>query len=186
MSSHTCPWWLGYLLVSPVRRLFESPAARLAPYVREGMLVLEPGPGMGFFTLELARLVGPLGRVVAVDLQEKMLAALRRRAWRAGLADRIETRGCTQNDLGVGDLAGRFDLVVLFHMLHEVSEQNRFLQAIHGALKPGGGVLIVEPRGHVSVEAFQASLALAKTIGFEVAESTQGRELRGLLRRPTA
>ena len=80
MSSHACPWWLGYLLASPVRRLFENPAARLAPYVREGMLVLEPGPGMGFFTLELARMVGETGRVVAVDLQEKMLAALRRPA----------------------------------------------------------------------------------------------------------
>jgi SAM-dependent methyltransferase len=186
MSTHTCPWWLGYLLVTPLRRLVENPHARLAPYVREGMLVLEPGPAMGFFTLELARLVGPQGRVVAVDLQEKMLAALRRRAGRAGLAERIETRCCTPDDLGIGDLAGRFDLVVLFHMLHEVSDQNRFLQAIHAALKPGGGVLIVEPRGHVSVEAFQASLARATGIGFTIAEPPQGKKLRALLRRPAA
>jgi len=186
MSTHTCPWWLGYLLASPLRRLIENPAARLAPYVREGMLVLEPGPGMGFFTLELARLVGPGGRVVAVDLQEKMIAALRRRAWRAGLADRIDARCCTADDLGIGELAGRFDLVVLFHMLHEVSDQNRFLRAIHAALKPGGGVLIVEPRGHVSVEAFQASLTRATNIGFTVAEPAQGKELRALLRRTTA
>ncbi|MGA2444951.1 MAG: class I SAM-dependent methyltransferase [Opitutaceae bacterium] len=186
MSTHTCPWWLGYLLASPLRRLIENPAARLAPYVREGMLVLEPGPGMGFFTLELARLVGPGGRVVAVDLQEKMIAALRRRAQRAGLADRIDARSCTADDLGIGDLAGQVDLVVLFHMLHEVSDQNRFLRAIHAALQPGGGVVIVEPRGHVSAEAFQASLTLAKTIGFEIAEPARGKELRALLRRPAA
>jgi 2-polyprenyl-3-methyl-5-hydroxy-6-metoxy-1,4-benzoquinol methylase len=186
MSTHTCPWWLGYLLVTPLRRLVENPYARLAPYVREGMLVLEPGPGMGFFTLELARLVGPRGRVVAVDLQEKMLAALRRRAGRAGLAERIETRCCTPDDLGIGDLAGRIDLVVLFHMLHEVAHQEQFLQALLAALKPGGGVLIVEPRGHVSAEAFQISLILAKTIGFEIAEPAQGKELRALLRRTTA
>jgi SAM-dependent methyltransferase len=185
MSSHTCPWWLGYLLASPVRRLFENPAARLAPYVREGMLVLEPGPGMGFFTIELARLVGPRGRVVAVDLQEKMVAGLRRRAQRAGLADRIDARCCSPDNLGIGDLAGRVDLVVLFHMLHEVSDQDRFLQTVHGALKPGGGVLIVEPRGHVSAEAFQASLARAKAIGFEIAEPAQGRALQVLLRRAT-
>jgi ubiquinone/menaquinone biosynthesis C-methylase UbiE len=186
MSTHTCPWWLGYLLASPLRRLVEDPHARLAPYVRAGMFVLEPGPGMGFFTLELARLVGPGGRVVAVDLQEKMLAELRRRARRAGLADRVETRCCTQDDLGIGDLAGRFDLVVLFHMLHEVSDKDRFLQAIYAALKPGGGVLIVEPRGHVSAGAFQACLALAAGIGFTIAEPAQGKELRVLLRRPTA
>jgi 2-polyprenyl-3-methyl-5-hydroxy-6-metoxy-1,4-benzoquinol methylase len=186
MSTHTCPWWLGYLLASPLRRLIESPKTRLAPYVREGMLVLEPGPGMGFFTLELARQVGPRGRVVAVDLQKKMLAGLRRRARRAGLADRIETRVCTPDDLGIGDLAGRIDLVVLFHMLHEVAHQEPFLQALLAALKPGGGVLIVEPRGHVSAEAFQTSLILAKTIGFEIAEPAQGKELRALLRRTAA
>jgi ubiquinone/menaquinone biosynthesis C-methylase UbiE len=186
MSSHTCPWWLGYVLASPVRRLLESPAARLAPYIREGMLVLEPGPGMGFFTLELARLVGPRGRVVAVDLQEKMLASLRRRAERAGVADRIDTRCCSPGDLGIGDLAGLVDFVVLFYMLHEVSDQDRFLQTIHGALKPGGEVLIVELRGHVSAGAFQASLTRAKTIGFEIAEPAQGRGLRVLLRHRTS
>lgn len=183
MSSHTCPWWLGYLLASPVRRLFENPAARLAPYIRAGMLVLEPGSGMGFFTLELARLVGPRGRVVAVDLQERMIAGLRRRAQRAGLADRIDGRCCTPDDLGIGDLAGRVDFAVLFHMLHEVSDQNRFLQAIHEALKPGGGMLIVEPRGHVSAEAFQASRATAQAVGLVIAEPAQGKELHALLRR---
>ena len=53
-----CPWWMGYLLACPLRRFFEDPAKILATYVREGMTVLEPGPGMGFFTLELARRVG--------------------------------------------------------------------------------------------------------------------------------
>jgi hypothetical protein len=54
------PWWLGYLLVSRMRRLSQDPGKVLAPYVREGMTVLEPGPCMGFFTLELARLAGAL------------------------------------------------------------------------------------------------------------------------------
>jgi 2-polyprenyl-3-methyl-5-hydroxy-6-metoxy-1,4-benzoquinol methylase len=184
MSSHTCPWWLGYLLVTPLRRLVENPHARLAPYVREGMLVLEPGPAMGFFTLELARLVGPSGRVVAVDLQDKMLAALRRRAERAGLADRIETRRCTQDDLAIGDLAGQVDFAVLIHMVHEVANPDRFLGAVFATLKPGGGVLFVEPAGHVPAEAFRASVALAEKIGFTVAEPAQGKKLRVLLRRP--
>ena len=64
----------------------------LKPFVRVGMTVVEPGPGMGFFTLELARLVGPEGRVIAVDVQPQMIAGLRRQAERAGLIDRIETR----------------------------------------------------------------------------------------------
>jgi len=77
MAGHgVCPWWIGYLLASPLRRLQCDPAALLAPYVREGVAVLEPGPGMGFFTLELARRVGPTGRVIAVDIQPRMIDGL--------------------------------------------------------------------------------------------------------------
>lgn len=54
------------------------------------MTVLEPGPGMGFFTLALARLVGPSGKVIALDLQPKMIAALKRRVAKANLLSRIE------------------------------------------------------------------------------------------------
>ena len=77
MSQGVCPWWFGYFLTCPLRRLAFDPAKFLAPYVQDGMTVLEPGPGMGFFTQELARLVGPRGRVLAVDIQPRMLQALR-------------------------------------------------------------------------------------------------------------
>src|SRR5512146_2182493 len=110
MKHMVCPWWLGYLLATPLRRLVQDPATILAPLVREGMTVLEPGPGMGFFTLEAARRVGPRGRVVAVDLQPRMLAGLRRRAVRAGLDTRIETREARADSLGVQDLAGKVDV----------------------------------------------------------------------------
>ena len=43
-----CPWWLGPLLASPIRRLRQNPRRLLAPCVQPGMTVLEPGPGMGF------------------------------------------------------------------------------------------------------------------------------------------
>ena len=82
MASHLCPWWFGYLLVNPLRRLRQDPRRLLGPFVRDGMVVLEPGCGMGFFTLEAARMVGPDGRVVAVDVQPRMLAGLERRAAR--------------------------------------------------------------------------------------------------------
>ena len=83
MASHrVCPWWLGYFLVSPLRRLVEDPEKIVGPYVSEGMTVLEPGPGMGFFTLEMARRVGSSGRIIAVDLQPRMIASLKRRAAR--------------------------------------------------------------------------------------------------------
>src|SRR5690242_16036997 len=86
MGHRVCPWWIGYFLLGPLRRWRQDPRTILAPYMREGMTVLEPGPGMGFFTLEIARLAGPAGRVIAVDIQEKMLARLKRRATKHGLS----------------------------------------------------------------------------------------------------
>ena len=88
MSHKVCPWWIGYFLASPLRRLVHNPTTILHPFVTEGMIVFEPGPGMGYFTLELAQLVGLQGRVVAIDVPPTMLLELRRRAGKAGLLDR--------------------------------------------------------------------------------------------------
>jgi SAM-dependent methyltransferase len=165
MAPHVCPWWIGWLLVSPLRKLVQDPAAILAPHVREGMTVLEPGPGMGFFTLEAARRVGPRGRVVAVDVQPRMLAALRRRAARAGLAERVDAREARPDALGVEDLAGKVDLVLAFAMVHELADAGRFFAELRAALAPGGKVLVAEPAGHVGAAAFEESLAAAARAG---------------------
>jgi len=55
-----------------MRRLFQDPETILSPYIKSGMKVLEVGPGMGFFSLPMARLIGETGRIYCVDLQEKM------------------------------------------------------------------------------------------------------------------
>lgn len=168
MAHRVCPWWIGYLLASPVRKLWQQPRSIVGPYVVEGMIVLEPGPGMGFFTFELARLVGPSGRVVAVDVQARMLSALQRRAIRRRLEDRIDTRLASDDHLPIADLAGRFDFVLAFAMVHEVSDPARFFAEVAAALKPGGKILVAEPRGHVNEPAFADTLRLAGGHGLGV------------------
>jgi len=168
LGHRVCPWWMGYFLASPLRKLWQNPHAILAPLVSEGMVVLEPGPGMGYFTLELARLVGPKGRVVAVDVQERMLAALRRRAARRGLADRVDARLAGETGMGVTDLARRADFALAFAMVHEVPDAGRFLAEVAQAVKPGGRLLIAEPRGHVNDADFAETLALAERAGFRL------------------
>ncbi len=169
VAQRVCPWWFGYFLLGPVRRWLQDPANILRPYVSPGMTVLEPGPGMGFFTLELAQLVGPRGRVVAIDVQERMLAALRRRAERAGLESRIETRLATDTGLGIHDLAGRVDFVLAFYMVHELPDGVSFFRDVRKALKPTGTMLLVEPRGHVSEAKFALTLDEAGTAGLRIA-----------------
>jgi ubiquinone/menaquinone biosynthesis C-methylase UbiE len=168
VAHRVCPYWLGYLLLNPLRRLRENPKALLAPWVREGMVVLEPGPGMGFFTLDLARMVGPTGKVVTVELQERMLARLRRRAEKKGLENRIDARLATSDSLGIGDLAGRVDLCVAIHVVHEIPDASGFFAQVRRALAPGGRIVLIEPRGHVSEDELEAMLDQARTSGFDV------------------
>lgn len=161
-----CPWYLGYILASPVRRLLENPEKMLRPYVTPGMTVLEPGCGMGFFSLPLTRLVGAEGRVVCVDPQRRMIDGLRRRARKAGVLDRIEATACSPDDLNIGTWAGRIDLAVVIHVIHEVPDADRFLRQIHAALRPRGTLVIIEPKGHVTPDQFEGTLVAAEAVGF--------------------
>jgi ubiquinone/menaquinone biosynthesis C-methylase UbiE len=169
MSKRVCPWWLGYLLASPLRRLMVEPRKLLAPYVHEGMTVLEPGPGMGFFTLELARLVGVSGRVLALDIQSKMLDRLERRLTNAGLLARVDIRLVQPDSVGLADLAGSVDFVLAFAVVHEVPSAGPFFAELSRALKPGGSILFAEPVGHVKPALWDAELEAASQAGFIVA-----------------
>jgi ubiquinone/menaquinone biosynthesis C-methylase UbiE len=168
MAQQVCPWWLGYFLLTPVRRWWQDPAKILREHVASGMTAVEVGPGMGYFTLELARLVGPHGRVIAVDIQPRMLAGLRRRAERAGLTRRIETRQATSSGLGIGDLAGKVGFVLAFAVIHELPDAVSFFAEVAPTLTPAGRVLVAEPRGHISEAAFAVTLEQAAAAGFRV------------------
>jgi len=170
MAHRVCPWWLGYVLASPLRRLAYSPSEILASYVHEGMTVLEPGPGMGFFTLELARRVGASGRVVAVDIQPKMIARLKRRAAKAGLLERIDIRLAAPDTMGIKDLSGRVDFTLAFAVVHEMPAAGPFFAEAATASKPGGLMLLAEPRGHVTDAQLADELEWASKAGFVAAD----------------
>ncbi|MBI5016060.1 MAG: methyltransferase domain-containing protein [Deltaproteobacteria bacterium] len=181
MAHRACPWWLGYFLASPLRRLVQDPHVLLAPFVSNGMTVLEPGPGMGFFTLELARLVGPEGRVVAIDVQPQMLAGLVAKAERAGLRNRIEAREPKGAHLGTEDLVARVDFVLAFAVLHELPSTSAFFVEVHRALRPNGRILACEPKLHVSAAAFEDSLSEARDAGLRVESRPKVRGSRSAL-----
>ncbi len=167
MITHTCPWWMGYVLINPLRYLRQNPVKILNEYVKEGMTVMDVGPGMGFFTLPLARMVGEKGKAICVDIQDKMLQRLLKRAGKAGLVDRIETRICTQDSLGIDDLAGKIDFILAFAVVHEAANRETFIAEICRALRPGGRLLISEPRAHVPPEMFAETKATALNCGLE-------------------
>jgi ubiquinone/menaquinone biosynthesis C-methylase UbiE len=184
MAHRVCPWWLGYFLLSPLRRWRQDPRGLLAPYVRAGMTALEPGPGMGFFTLELARLVGPTGRVVAVDVQSRMLDRLRRRAARAGVGERVQARRSEADSMGLTDLAASVDFTLAFAVLHEMPSAAVFFAEAAAASRPGALLLLAEPSGHVTQSEFDDELWAAAVSGFVLLDRPGVRgSLAALLRK---
>lgn len=167
MAERVCPVWVGYFLVNPLRRLFQKPEKLLAEHIRPGMTVLDVGCAMGFFTLPMARMVGPDGMVIAVDLQPGMIKSLKRRITRAGLSDRIDTRICSENSLGIDDLNGAVDFAIAFYVMHEIPDVPRVMREIYAVLKPGSGLYILEPKGHATPENFAATEQAAINTGFK-------------------
>ena len=120
---------------------------------------------MGFFTIPAARMVGESGRVIAVDVQEKMLKALTRRADKAGVSGRIVTKVCEPTSIGISD---PIDLCLALYVVHEVPDAGSLFSQIRSVLKPTGKLLISEPNARVSEEEFQRTVALASDAGFKV------------------
>ncbi len=168
MAKHLCPVWIGYLLASPIRKLFQNPDKILSPHITENMTVLDVGCAMGFFSLPAARMVGQNGKVICLDIQKEMIKSLEKRASKAGLTNMLETRLCNENSLGLNDMAEKIDLAFAVAVVHEVSDASVFFSEIYKTLKPKHKFLVVEPKGHVSVENFEKTISIAKENGFMV------------------
>ena len=162
--------WIDRILAQPIRYLFETPRRLLRGYVQQGMTVLDVGCGSGYYSLGMARSVGAGGRVVAVDTQAEAVAALKKKAEETGLAGRIETRVSGERDLGVGDLSGRVDFALGVYVVHHAADVAALMRDVHGALKPGGKFLVVEPRHHASAAEREATEAAGRGAGFTVAD----------------
>ena len=135
------PTELG-LLETPDRADWQKPELIMDTLkIAEAARVADIGAGGGFFTVRLARRVGPNGRVYAQDIQPPMLEAIKRRVAREGLSN-VETRLGTTDD---PNLPGSLDAVLVVDIYQEVGEQDRvaFLRNLARALKPGGRLGIV-------------------------------------------
>ena len=168
MAKHVCPVWIGYLLASPLRKMFQNPDKILSGYIQEGMKVLDIGCAMGFFSLPLARMVGPGGKVICVDIQHKMLLSLKKRAEKAKLAQRIETRLCNRGSFCIDDLKGKIDFIIASAVAHELPDPLLFFSETWEVLTQKGTFLLMEPSGHVSSEKFKATVSTAQAQGYKI------------------
>ena len=104
--------------------------------------------------------------MICVDIQEKMIGTLKKRAAKAGLGERITTVVASGDSLHLDAYEGAADFASAFAVAHEVPDQAGLFAQVHRAMKPGSLLLLSEPKGHVTEEGFQKTIELARASGF--------------------
>lgn len=129
------------LLEGPDREAWQKPEQIMdALGIADGSVVADIGAGAGWFTMRLARRVGPRGIVYAQDVQPQMLDAIRRRVSRDGLRN-VQTRLGRGSDPNLP--AGGLDAVLVVDVYPEVEDRVGLLRNLTTALKPGGRIGVV-------------------------------------------
>ena len=129
------------LLEGPDRETWQKPEQIMdALAIADGSVVADIGAGAGWFTIRLARRVGPNGIVFAQDIQPQMLEAIKRRVQREGLRN-VQTRLGTESDPNLP--RGMLDAVLVVDVYPEVERRVEFLRNLGAALEAGGRIGIV-------------------------------------------
>lgn len=166
-KKRVCPAERAGHLDNKFRRWFQNPQKILSPYIKEGMTALDLGCGPGFFSVDMAHMVGESGRVIASDLQDAMLDKLRSKIYGTKIEERIVFHKCQEDTIGITDPV---DFILAFYMVHEIPDQHVFFNEIESLLKTNGVILMVEPPFHVSNKAFNQTIERALKAGLIVAE----------------
>ena len=129
------------ILEGPDRDAWQMPDEVMdALGIADGAMVADLGAGGGWFTVRLARRVGPSGRVYAQDIQPQMIESISRRVSREGLAN-------VRTVLGTADdprLPGALDAVLIVGTYPEISDPVTLLRRVAASLKPSGRLGIVD------------------------------------------
>lgn len=167
-KNRVCPVELAGSLDNKIRKWFQNPQKILAPYIKEGMKVLDIGCGPGFFSIELAKMVGKTGKVFAVDLQEGMLQKIKSKIHGKELEERIKLVKSEGEQINIPE---KVDFILAFYMVHEVPNKQKLFEALKNVLNEKGQLLVVEPKMfHVTKNEFNSTLKIAESAGFKVSQ----------------
>src|SRR3954447_21058256 len=122
-------------------RLGEAEQVMELAGIKPGMSVADVGAGEGYYTVRIARVVGPKGRVLAEDIMPEVRDQLSDRVQRERLDNVAVKLGSADNPMLP---SGSFDRLFLVHMYHEVQSPYAFLWHLRDGVKPDGLVIVVD------------------------------------------
>jgi ubiquinone/menaquinone biosynthesis C-methylase UbiE len=136
------PEFMADLIDHPLRRKFQPPYETAVRHGLEaGMRVLEVGPGSGTYTMGAARRVGPLGKLVTIDIEPRMIERVERKAQAAGVTN-VEARVADVYDLPFENAS--FDVVYMIAVIGEIPDPNRAMREFYRVLTPAGTLVFSE------------------------------------------
>lgn len=177
-NDHVCPHQFAFMLDNWLRRIVQSPKKIVGEYLEEGDSVLDLGCGPGYFSIDMAKLVGESGKVIAADLQPQMLEKVEKKARKHKVHQRMEFHQCHATGIGLNK---QVDFILAFYMIHETGDPKIFLTEMKQMLKENGKILIVEPKMHVSQQLFESMLKEAREVGLKVAKHPEKKGGRSVL-----
>lgn len=165
--SAPCPASLSWIVDLPIRKRYMRPVLDRAG-LEPGEIVLELGPGPGAFTIDAARKVGEEGKIIAVDIEPKMIAEVERRISAAGVKN-VETHIASAYELPVPDES--VDRVFMVTVLPEIPDPVRGLREVYRVLKPGGVFSTTEEYSDPDYPCRKTTKRWAQEAGFTLEES---------------
>jgi len=165
------PEFLANLIDNPLRRKIQPPGEMPTRHgIKPGMTVLEVGPGNGRYTLETARRVGSTGKVIAIDIEPKMIERVTQRARAEGVTN-LEAKVADIYNLPFEE--GVFDAIDMIAVIGEIPEPERAMREFYRVLKPFGTLAFSElladpdyPLAQTLIRmACQAKFRLQKKVG---------------------
>jgi ubiquinone/menaquinone biosynthesis C-methylase UbiE len=160
------PEFLAGVIDNPLRRKIQPPSEMpLRHGIEPGMTVLEVGPGNGRYTLETARRVGNTGRVIAIDIEPKMIERVTRRAQVEGVAN-LEAK--VANVYALPFDADSFDAICLIAVISEIPQPERALSEFYRVLKPSGTLAFSELLTDPDYPLARTLIRKARTANFQL------------------
>lgn len=165
------PEFLAGFIDNPFRRKFQPPEEMPGRFgIQPGMKVLEVGPGNGRYTAAVARAVGPQGRVVAIDIEPKMIARLQA-CLEAENLENVDAR--VANVYNLPDADESYDAAYLITVIGEIPQPERALKEFFRVIKPSGLLAFSEFFPDPDYPSPLKTIQIAQAAGFRL-RSTQG------------